>query len=254
MFRDLAEGLADHGIASLRYEKRTKARPQDFGGAYTIDDETTDDAVAAVAFLRAQPDIDPSRIFVIGHSQGAMMAPRIAQKINIQKSAQLAGLVFMAAPARPLEDILLDQNTYLAMEDGKIDGKERAQLDALKLAIANVKKIDLHTPPTDKFLLDLPASYWLSLQGYDPVTVAKTLPQPFLILQGDRDFQVTAPDWARWQSSFGADKRVTIKHYPALSHLFVAGKGRGNIGEYSRPAHVEPQVIADIADWILRHK
>ena len=75
-----------------------------------------------------------------------------------------------------------------------------------------------------------------------------------LILQGDRDFQVTAPDWTRWQSTFGHDKRVTIKHYPALSHLFVAGKGRGNIAEYSKPAHVEPQVIADIADWIQARK
>ena len=254
VFRDLAEGLADRGIASLRYEKRSKARPQDFTDAYTIDDETTDDAVAAVAFLRTQAEIDPSRIFVIGHSQGAMMAPRIAQKINTQKSPQLAGLVLMAAPARPLEDILLDQNTYLAMEDGKINTRERTQLDALKLAIAHVKKIDSHTPPTGKFLLDLPASYWLSLKDYDAVTVAKTLRQPLLILQGDRDFQVTAPDWRRWQSSFGTDKHATIKHYPALSHLFVTGKGRGNIAEYSKPAHVEPQVIADIADWIKARK
>jgi len=249
VFRDLADGLADRGIASLRYEKRTKARPQDFSGAYTIDDETTDDAVAAVAFLRTQPDIDPARIFVIGHSQGAMMAPRIATR-----SPQLAGIVLMAAPARSLEDILLDQNTYMAMDDGKIDDVERMQIDALKVSIADVKKIDSKTPPTSKHLLDLPASYWRSLQGYDPIAVATTLQQPLLILQGDRDFQVTAPDWGRWQSTFGHDKRVTIKHYPALSHLFVAGKGRGNIAEYSKPAHVEPQVIADIAGWIQARK
>ena len=254
VFRDLAEGLADRGIASLRYEKRSKARPQDFSGAYTIDDETTDDAVAAVAFLRTQPEIDPARIFVIGHSLGAMMAPRISKRINAEKSSQLAGLVLMAAPARPLEDILLDQVTYQAMDDGKIDAKERRQIDALKISIADVKKIDAKTSPTSKHLLDLPASYWRSLQGYDPVAVAKMLPQPLLILQGDRDFQVTAPDWSRWQSTFRADKRVTIKHYPALSHLFVAGKGRGGIAEYSKPAHVEPQVITDIANWIQARK
>src|SRR5262249_49102198 len=60
--RDLADGLADRGIASLRYEKRTKARPEDYRGAYTVDDETTDDAVAAAAFLRTQAEIDPKRI------------------------------------------------------------------------------------------------------------------------------------------------------------------------------------------------
>lgn len=249
VFRDLAEGLADRGIASLRYEKRSRVRSQDFTGAYTVDDEITDDAVAAIAFLRTQPDIDPARIFVIGHSQGAMMAPRIAQK-----SPQLSGLVLMAASARPLEDVLLDQVNYQAMDDGRIDDNERAQIDALKLAIAEVKKIDAHTPSTDTFLLNLPASYWLSLKDYDPVTIAKKLRQPLLILQGDRDFQVTAPDWARWQSAFGADERATIKHYPALNHLFVAGSGRGNIAEYSKPAHVEPQVVADIANWIKARK
>jgi dienelactone hydrolase len=249
VFRDLADGLADRGIASLRYEKRSMVRSQDFTGAYTVDDETTDDAVAAIAFLHTQPEIDPTRIFVIGHSQGAMMAPRIALK-----SPELAGLVLMAAPARPLEDVLLDQVIYQAMDDGKIDEKEQAQIDALKLAIADLKKIDSNTPPTSKLLLNLPASYWLNLKDYDPVATAKTLRQPLLILQGDRDFQVTSPDWARWQSTFGANKRATIKHYPTLSHLFVAGSGHGNIAEYSRSAHVEPQVIADIADWILRRK
>ena len=248
VFRDLAEGLADRGIASLRYEKRTKARPQDFGGAYTIDDETTDDAVAAVAFLKTQPRIDPKRIYIVGHSQGAMMAPRIAQH-----AAGLAGIVLMAAPARPLEDILLDQNNYMAMGDGKVDTKERTQLDALKQAIADVKKIDAHTPPTSKFLLDLPASYWLNLKGYDAVAVAKSIRQPLLVLQGDRDFQVTAPDWKRWQATFGTSKRATIKHYPALNHLFVAGSGRSSIAEYSKHAHVEAQVIADIAGWIKAH-
>jgi dienelactone hydrolase len=248
VFRDLADGLADRGIASLRYEKRTKARPLDFGGAYTIDDETTDDAVAAVAFLRAQHEVDPKRIFVVGHSQGAMMAPRIAQR-----SPQLAGIVLMAAPARPLEDILLDQNIYLATTNGKLDDASRAQLEELKRDIATVKKIDMKTPATQKFLLDLPASYWRSLQGYDAVAVAKTIPQSMLILQGDRDFQVTAPDWRRWHGAFGADRRATIKHYPALNHLFVAGSGHGDIAEYNRPAHVDAHVVDDIADWVKMH-
>jgi dienelactone hydrolase len=248
VFRDLAEGLADRGIASLRYEKRTRARPEDYRGAYTIDEETTDDAVAAIGFLRMQHEIDPKRIYVIGHSQGAMMAPRIAQR-----SPQIKGLVLMAAPARPLEDILLDQNEYMAMEDGKIDDFERTQLEKLKADIAAVKKIDGKTPATQKFLLDLPASYWLSVRSYDAVAAAKTIPQPMLVLQGDRDFQVTASDWKRWQAAFAADRRATIKHYPALNHLFVSGTGRSGIAEYNRPAHVETQAIVDIADWIKAH-
>ena len=182
-----------------------------------------------------------------------MMAPRIAQVLNSAagQSPQLAGIVLMAAPARPLEDVLVDQTTYMAMDDGKIDAAERGTIDALEVEVAKLKKLDGSTPPTTKLLLGLPASYWRSLQGYDDVAVAKTIPQPMLILQGDRDFQVTAPDWTRWQRAFGTTARATIKFYPALNHLFVGGStGRGSIAEYSKPAHVDATVIADIAAWI----
>lgn len=81
-FLDLARGLAAQGIAVLRYEKRTKAHPQEFaGGDFGVDDETTFDAVLAVDALRKTDGIDPGRVFVLGHSQGGMMAPRV-NKIN----------------------------------------------------------------------------------------------------------------------------------------------------------------------------
>jgi len=245
VFLDIAEGLADRGIASLRYEKRTKAHPEDFAGAYTVDDETTDDAVAAVVFLKTQPGIDPKRICIVGHSQGAMMAPRIAQH-----ASGLAGMVLMAAPARHLEDIVYDQFTWLAKADGKIDANEATQLAQLKVMSDRIKSFGPDVPATMKMLNDLPASYWRDLRNYDPVAVAKTETIPLLILQGDRDFQVTAPDWSRWQIAFGNDGRATIHHYPALNHLFVAGSGPGTMAEYATPGHVDAQAIADIANWI----
>jgi dienelactone hydrolase len=248
VFLDLAEGLADRGIASLRYEKRTKVHPGEFNGAYTIDDETTDDAVAAVAFVKTQPGIDPKRIYLIGHSQGAMMAPRIAQH-----AAGLAGIVLMAAPARHLEDLVYDQFTYLAKADGKIDATEATQLAQIKKMGVQVKTIGADVPAFNKMLNDLPVSYWRDLHDYDPVALAKTQALHLLILQGDRDFQVTAPDWKRWQVAFAGNRRVTIHHYPALNHLFVAGTGHGTIAEYATPGHVETQVIADIASWIQAH-
>src|SRR5690606_25277783 len=88
-FLDIARGLAAQGIAVLRFDKRTQARPQDYAdGKVTIDSETTDDAVIAVDALRKVPGVDPARVYVLGHSQGAMMAPRIAAK-----SGHVAGLV-----------------------------------------------------------------------------------------------------------------------------------------------------------------
>ncbi len=249
VFLDLSEGLADRGIASLRYDKRTKAHPEEFAGAYTIDDETTDDAVAAITFAEAQADIDPKRIYLIGHSQGAMMAPRIAQRAPV-----LHGMILMAAPTRHLEDIVYDQFTYLANADGTIDDKEKVQLAQIKAMGDSIKTFGSEVPAAQLMMNNLPAAYWRDLRNYDPVAEAQSETLPLLILQGDRDFQVNTPDWSRWQTAFGASKRATIHHYPALNHLFVAGKGPGSMAEYATPGHVDAKVIADIADWIEAHK
>lgn len=248
VFLDVAEGLADRGIASLRYDKRTKVHPLEFAKVYTIDDETVDDAVAAVAFLRAQPGIDAKRVFLVGHSQGAMMAPRIAQR-----APGLAGLVLLAAPARHLEDIVHDQFNLLARLDGNVDAAETAQLAQIDVAIARVKSFGSDVAPDTKLLNDLPASYWRDLRDYDPVATAKSLTLPILLLQGDRDFQVTAPDWALWGTAFATSDRVKSVHYPALNHLFVAGTGPGTLAEYAVPGHVATQPIDDAAAWIKAH-
>ena len=127
-FLDIARGLAAQGVAVLRYEKRTKARPQDYAAGVNIDNETTDDAVTALATLRAQSGVDSKRIFVIGHSQGGMMAPRIAMK-----DGKTTGLVLLAAPARNLLDILMEQNVRILGMQGIQDTPDGvAHLDTLK--------------------------------------------------------------------------------------------------------------------------
>lgn len=244
-FLEIARGLASEGIAVLRYEKRTRARPEDFSrNDYTVDVETVDDAVAAVDLLRGTAGIDPQRVFVVGHSLGAMMAPRIASR-----APRAAGLVLMAPPARPLEDIVVEQARYMAAVDGKVDAAEQKAIDELSAQRDAIKSLRADSPPAELMLM-LPKPYWLDLQGYDPVGVAGAIPQRILVVQGDRDIQVTAPDIERWQSRFGSDARVTIKRYGALNHLFIAGAGAGRPDEYFKPGHVDEQVISDVAAWI----
>jgi dienelactone hydrolase len=243
-FLDLARGLAERGIAVLRYEKRSKARPQDFAsGLYTMDDETTNDAVAAIAALRAAPGIDANKIYVLGHSQGGMLAPRIAQR-----SGEVAGLILFAAPARSLLTILPEQNHYLLNADGSISAPEQQFLDDLQRKIASVRSDD---PVADKDTpLGLPAHYWRAFEKVDPVADARSLAQPMLFLQGGRDFQVVDTDWQLWRKEFADAPRATFKRYPALNHLGIAGEGPGTLAEYNQPGHVDAQLIADTAAWI----
>lgn len=247
-FLDIARGLAAKGIAVLRYDKRTMARPQDFSaGDYTVDDETTNDAVLAVAALRGTPGIDASRIYVLGHSQGAMLAPRIARKAA-HAGAPVAGMVMLAAPARPLLDILPEQNRYLFQADGDLLPAEQEFLDDLDAKIARVRSgeamADKDTP------LGLPAAYWRDFDKIDPVADALAVDVPMLLLQGGRDFQVVDTDWQLWQRALVGDSNATLKHYPSLNHLGIAGSGPGSMTEYRQAGHVDAALIADIASWI----
>ncbi|MBX3692625.1 alpha/beta fold hydrolase [Dokdonella sp.] len=249
-FRDIAHGLASHGIAVLRYEKRTRAEPVRFSGkAFTVDDEVTLDVIAAAAALRTRSDIDPARVFVAGHSLGAMIAPRIATR-----DTRLAGLILLAAPARALEDVVPQQIRYMAALDGKSDADIETVLAPIEQQVAAVKALDAGVPDTAPLLLGLPASYWRSLAGYDPLAVTRSIPQPLLVLQGGRDYQVTpADDFARWREAFADEPRVQLREYPLLSHLFMPGGDPPGPKDYSVEGHVDATVIDDIAAWIGAH-
>ena len=247
-FLDIARGLAAQGIAVLRYEKRSKARPQDFtSGPFGVDEETTFDGVLAVDALRKTAGIDPKRVFVLGHSQGGMMAPRIAAM-----SGHVAGLVLLAAPARSLLDIVIEQNRRLAvLDDGKTSDAERDAIAALVEQVRIAR--DPATDPATRSVLGLPVSYWRTIDSVDAVAEAQSVALPMLVLQGARDIQVVDADWGRWRSAFHADKRVAFKLYEKLNHLGIAGEGDGNLAEYNTPGHVDASLIDDVANWIKAH-
>lgn len=249
-FQDLAWGLASRGIAVLRYDKRTYVHAQKFTpdilNGLTLNEETVDDALLAVERLRSLDSIDAQRIYVIGHSLGAMAAPRIAER-----DRQLAGIILLAAPARPFEDVYLAQLHYLANLDGKLSDAEVQSLaeEAAKAERVKDPAIPAETDP-ELLPLGIPVNYWIDLGSYNPVETAAALDTPMLILQGERDYQVTVDDFALWEKAFSGVERVTLKLYPGLNHLFMAGEGPGNPQEYTLPAHLAEEVIADIAAWI----
>lgn len=251
-FKDIAWGLASRNIAVLRYNKRTmqySSQLQVEDAGFTVNQETVDDARAAVEFLSKRLQIDSQRIFVLGHSQGGTLAPRIAQG-----DAQVAGLVILAGGTRPLEQVLVDQVKYIVGLQGQITPEAQKQIAGVEQTAKQIESPTL-TAETRLNVLGspVPGSYFLDLRGYHPAEVAAQLKIPMLLLRGDHDYQVTQEDFDGWKTTLSSKPNVTWKVYPGLFHLFMpsssAGPGLGTPTDYQKPGHVTEQVIDDIAAW-----
>jgi hypothetical protein len=250
-FKDLAWGLASRGIAVLRYVKRSRQYgdkfTEDVLASLTAREETTDDALAAVSLLRHLPGIDAARIYVLGHSLGGYLLPRIGAA-----DPRIAGLIVLAGPARPLEDSMLEQYRYIFSADGTISDYEQEILDELVQQVALAKSPYLSAGASrSKLPLGTPASFWIDLRGYHPAEVAAGLPQRMLILQGARDYQVTTADFEVWKAALSSHPDVRLTLYPDLNHLFMPGEGMSTPEEYGVAGHVAEPVVADIAAWLL---
>ena len=250
ILKDLAWGLASRGIAVLRFDKVTFTHRQAVADAtdFTVVDEYVRPALAAIRLLREHPAVDADRVFVLGHSQGGTLAPRIASA-----APGVAGLVVLAGATQPMHHALVRQLRYLAtLREPTADPDSEPVVQSVIEQVGLIDSPEL-SPSTPSHVLPLgvPAPYWLDLRGYDPVTVAAQLDMPMLIGQGGRDYQVTvADDLSGWQNGLADRRDVTIRVYPEDNHLFFPGSGPSTPQEYQPAQHVDEAVVADIAQWI----
>jgi len=251
VFKDLAWGLASRGIAVLRYDKRTLTHGSKLKGvmqSFTHKEEYVEDALAAVELLRRDRRIASQRIFVLGHSEGGTVAPRIGAA-----SKHISGLIVFAGATRDFATIIIDQLNYLYGLDGKIDEKERAEIEEMKRRVEPLRHPALlEKTPAQRLPFGIPAAYWKDELAHDPVSTARAYPNPMLVLQGERDYQVTMADFAGWKKGLARRKQTTFRSYPKLDHHFVEGEGQSRPEQYGRPGHVAEYVIEDIATWVTR--
>jgi len=249
LFKDLAWGLTSQKIAVLRYVKRTRRYGKEMKestASLTLNEETVEDARLAVAVLALQPEVDPKRVFVLGHSLGGYAAPRIASG-----NPQVAGLILMAATTRPLEDLVVAQIRYLVGLGGTITPEGQKKIDEAEQSATEIRNPSLKPGMTVHLLgTSLPASYFLDLRSYHPAEMLAGLHLPVLVLQGQRDYQAQMVDFDGWKKALGVDPRASFKVYPALNHLFMAGEGPSSEAEYLKPSHVDEAVVRDIATWV----
>jgi dienelactone hydrolase len=249
-FKDLAWGLATKGVAVLRYTKRTKkygAKTSDDPSALTVNDEVINDARAAVELLSKQPKINAKRVYVLGHSWGGYLAPRIAAG-----DSQVAGIIILAGSARPLEKMIVEQLQYFAALPGGPSEQLQKQLAAAEESEKQIENSNLKNTDTIELVgAKVPGAYFIDLRGYDPPAAAAKLTIPILVLQGGRDYQVRDTDFDAWKKALEGKPSVEFKNYVDLNHLFETGKGMAMPSEYDNPGHVAELVVADIAAWIL---
>jgi dienelactone hydrolase len=241
-FRDIAWGLASQGIAVLRYEKRSRTYGERMSKLpVTVKEETIDDVLHALEFLRDNDAVDKRRIVILGHSLGGYLAPRIAA----QSKVPVAGLVIMSGPTRPIPDLVDEQVDYLVAA-----GVTTEEAGApMKADAKKIRAIDPANPTKEK-LLGAGAEYWLDLRGYDPAARARQLGLPVLVLQGARDYQVTQKDLDGWKKGLEGLPGSKIQVFPEANHLMVNGQGKSLPTEYQMAGNVGAGVIDAVAEWV----
>jgi uncharacterized protein len=247
-FRDLAHGLAERQIAVLRYDKRSQVDPGSFAGRpFTVHEEVIDDAAAALRLLAQQPELAGRPVFVAGHSLGAMLAPRIAA------AQPVAGMILLAAPARSLSEMIPQQMRYIAKLDGKIDPEEQRALEEMQQLLDQIAALDTGDKDRSDLILGAPPAYWLDLREHDPITDARTLKLPILLLQGESDYQVTlADDYQPWIKAFDGVDSFSAQRFPGLGHLFMPAGDPSGPADYQKSGHVDGAVIETLAAWVVQ--
>ncbi|MGI9583509.1 DUF3887 domain-containing protein [Chryseobacterium sp. RRHN12] len=244
-FKDIAEYLFNHGIASYRYDKRIYSSPETFNEKSTVEDETINDAVNAALYFKNNPEYKGYEIVILGHSQGAYLMPKIAEK------AQVSKYVFMAGNARPLQDLLVEQYEYLHSLDQANVPAEAVQEIKKQVAFLNSSQFNFKSP-TSELPLGQSAAYWKYLKDYNQLNEVKKIKAPMLFVQGGRDYQVTEKDFNLWKQTLKNNKAAVFKFYPELSHLFIAGSGKPSPKDYEIKGKVDEQFLGDLTDFILK--
>ena len=250
-FRDLAEGLAEKGIAVYRFDKRSYVYGMELAAdkQITLEDEYLEDAVNAVQLLARQDRIDPDRIYVLGHSLGGNAIPAVARELE-KAPVKACGFIMMAASPRPLDVLMREQYDFLYSLMPEITAKQQAEKDALFAELDKLQDLDSLTE--DDMVAGVYSAYWKWLAHYDILQAAGEITEPVLLLQGEEDYQVTMEDFGIWKDALEGKENWQMISYPGLTHVFTKGLKTEGAAVYFRSDRMDDQVIQDIADFIVR--
>lgn len=261
-FYDLAQALAVQGIAVIRYDKRTYVYGEEIASSasyssFTVEEETIQDAIAAGKLLAGDPRIDSTRIYLLGHSLGAMLAPRI-----VQESGELfAGMILACGSNASLLDIMIRQNQDAidALADEETRAAAQAQLDAECAKVEGLADMTAEEARQNT-LFGQPAYYfWEMAQHPTAAELLGELEEPVLLINGDRDFQVTVAEGREsWEASLDLSAPWVSYLWADVNHLLMrpeAPQGvAGTSAEYMIPCAVDAEITDAIGAFIHAEK
>ncbi len=242
-FEDIAQGLAQQGIASIRYDKRTYSFPLwEEPADLSLQWEYFNDIEAILDQVESLP-VNSEEIYLLGHSLGGMLVPKIAYENDF-----VAGIISLASTPQSLEDVIYDQNIFSLVESGYDENQIEFILKDLDQEIEKIKNLQENSE--DEIIITFPSSYWYELnQSYMDLYVDK-LDVDFLVLNGGKDFQVIEDNaMPIWRALLEGYENHQIKVYPELNHMMTESEVM-SIEDYQTEKSVSKEVIDDIASWI----
>jgi len=245
-FKDIAEGLSQKGVAVFRYNKRTFTHGQKMmeEGIITPYEETVEDVVKAFEVITNRDDVDPNEVYVLGHSMGGNLIPKINEYLE-----NPAGYVIMAGSVSYLEDLMVEQIEYLANLDGNVTEEEEKYISETKAAVEKIKNLDELEP--GEMILNAHKEYWQYFHDYNIEASVKSISVPTLVLQGERDYQVNMDEFNKWKGMTKDLGNFNFISYEKLNHLMMPGEGKPNSEEYMVKNKVSEDVIEDIYQFIM---
>lgn len=253
-FRDIAWGLAERGIASIRYDKRTYVYGSKSFAEGTekvnVQEETIDDALQAFNVVIKDERIDQNHVYITGHSLGGMLAPRMARD-----DERVAGIISLAGSPRSMTDISFDQQQILLEEQQlpqTIHDQQQEEIDNLKEEVETTLSLPEEEIISTQ-LLGMPAYYFWEMEQQPVEDIVTSLDIPMYFLQGDEDFQVFKDvDYELWKELLRTNKQADFSSYPQLNHFFIKHDDEAEtlLDSYTKPGIVSEEVIDDMATWI----
>ncbi|MGI5900290.1 MAG: hypothetical protein ACOX8S_10280 [Christensenellales bacterium] len=241
IMRDIAYGLAEQGIASIRLNKRTYETTQVLSLTYSFDIEYLQDYSVAYELLMAEPAVDSDKIFLLGHSQGSLVIPMLDSQLDS------AGLLVLAGTDRYLWELIYDQNVQYLNFNPNIDS-----LNALNTEKSKAEKLkDQAAMESQQNSLYGTNSYYYWYDVHNKVDITQ-ITKPVMILRGLDDYMTYNTDWDSLLKGY-ENAQLTAKEYEGLSHVFAPSAGMNDTSDYYVDAHVSQEVIDDIARFILEN-